>query len=455
MKRTNSIKSIALTLTLICGFAHADPERVPHHHGVTADFGVSEATRARVARLTAQHESRPEDSRLLSQLAVELLGVARQTHEHEDFAKAAEAFRELIAINPESVTGHVGLAYALQGRHQFTEAFEHARAASLLEPGAPEITALLSDLHLATGHLAEAELMAQRLADDNLTLESLSRVALVKAERGLTEDATRLMLDAIRAGELLDAPKASIAWCHEMLATWALESGRFADARREADLAALLTPSSPHAQFLRSQIDMKEGDASGAVTILEHLVAHYPNPRHWIALAEALEARGHEGDAEKAHELEHIAEADMLGDLDMGDVGHIRELVEFWLAQHENEGSADRFERAAELAMRDLRETRQDGATYETAAWALHKAGRTSEALPMARTAVLLAPGSARANWRAGMICEASGSRLEAKRYLRAALIRNPALDEPMRREAERVMSMTIGMNDLDQRDPR
>lgn len=398
------------------------------------DFGIAPETWARLDRLEAAATASPDEARAWARLAEECLAVARTTREHNDLHRAEAAFERVLTMDPEAVEAHVGLAYARIGLHRFGDALVSARQAAALAPERSDVLALLGDAHLALGHQVEARAIFEALGARELTMGSLSRLALAAADRGDRHEAERLMRDAAEAGELLGAPAQGRAWCQEILGEWAWESGRVDEARRSYSAALELDAGSPHARMMLARLDAREGRVDEADAVLSELCRTHPRPVHWLALADVLRARGGSSDIERAGALVRLAEAAMMHELEDHDVGHARELAELWLA-HGGDAA-----RAAELALRDLHEVRQDAGAYETAAWALHRAGRSGEALPLALRSLRANPAQARAAWRAGMICSEIGQRREAGLLLRRALELNPELDASMRAEAERVI---------------
>ncbi|MGD9688821.1 MAG: tetratricopeptide repeat protein [Phycisphaerales bacterium] len=373
-------------------------------------FALDPATSATIEWLEARVAERPDDPIGVSSLAGALLRAARQTTRHDDFEKAAQAFIKLREIHPESTGATYGLAHARLGQHRFAEALREAQRLAFAQAESPAVMALLGDAHLAMGNTIEASLIFDRLEQQELTLDSLARVALVRDARGRHDDARTAMSEAVEAGKLLKVDASRIAWCESMLGEFALASGDLDGA--EAHLRSALTgaPDMHHARFRLAEIMTRRGRIEDSERELMALAAQFPLPRYWIALGEVHLLHGEEADIKAAKELFARAEAHMAAEVERGDLGHARELVEFWLA-HGGDPA-----RAAELARRDLETVRQDAEAFEVAGWALHHAGKHEEARELLRLAIERNPGSARAFRRAAEISRALGQAVEAER---------------------------------------
>lgn len=385
------------------------------HGPASVDPHAAETVRFFEARVDAQ----PGDLAALSRLATARLDLARASGDHSHYHAAESDFRRW--LDAGGTEAGIGLAYALLGQHRFEEALGYARGAAEAWPGEPQVWALLGDLHLALGHSVEAELAYRSLLDEGLTLHSLARMAQVHQLRGRVDEARSHYLDALQAGELLEEPAATRAWCHDMLGDLDFDAGLLANAREHYEKALALHPAS-HASVLRlAQLDGAAGDWHGAEHRLRDLVETYPRPAYWMALGDALARQGHEREAGRWFAL---AEKHLLHDLDHGDPGHARELAQLYLRTGRD------LDLAIGLARRDLRDVRQEPESHETLAWALHRSGRSDEALDSMKAALRPGPSSVRLLARASEVFLAAGKTVEAERLRALARDRSALLTE-------------------------
>ncbi len=362
-----------IMLVLVAG---AVTPRLGAHDHVASRYEIDPSTRRTIEHLQQRLAADPADTRSLSSLGTVWLQVARLSGEHEHYVRAEQAFRPMDDARP-------GLAYALVGQHRFREALIAARAVGDARPDAHEVWMLLGDIHFALGNALEAEALYGRVAEASLTMQSLSRLALIHEHRGRWDDARRAMTEALDAAVLLDAPATDRAWCLTMLGEMALRHGRLDEASEHLTLAIRVFPDAHAAHARLARIDRRRGDVERVRDRLLQLVDRHALPAYWIALGDAYAATGEQG---RARAWLDKAERHMLDELGHGDMGHARELVEFWL-DHDGD-----VEQAVVLALRDLHEVRQDAGAYATAARALHAAGRTEEAIEHIAEALKRAP---------------------------------------------------------------
>lgn len=405
----------------------------PNHHPA-AETEALDRCREEVAASSAKAAAAPDNLALQASYGNACLKLARITTDHADFAKAEAALRKVYDADPFGEWTPYGLAYALVGQHRFAEALTFARRAAFQQPDEPETLALICDVHLSLGNTIESRAIAQRMADAELTLESLSRLSLAQHACGEMDEAVVSMQEALEAGGMLDAPPRSLAWCRSMLGDFAMERGDLDTARVEHEAALLLDPGCHHARWQLAKMDMRAGNAEDARDTMLSVVAAFPKPVYFVTLGDAHKALGGAEGERLATEAYKTAEGRMLAELGADGLGHIRELVEFWLSHAGDAG------KAADLALRDLKEVRQDWGAFDTASWALYKAGRISEAVPLALEGQLRNSGDARSQCRAGIVLIAGGRKIEGRQLVSLALLRRDALEPALAAEGDGAM---------------
>jgi tetratricopeptide (TPR) repeat protein len=374
----------ALFLTLWTAPAPAHPNHAPAASSGSSSPADEAARLEKSIGLSRQRlEERPGDTVALSSLGALYLQKGRLTGRHEDFRAAAEYLEELLKVNPKSVNAHFGLAQALSGRHLFREALEHARAASALKPLDKDVKILAGDCLFYLGDYDEAEkYYAEYLDDNDLTVEALARAAQMAEVRGQDAKALSLWRDARECGMLLRVDDKTIAWVETMLGDFFLDRGRPGAAEGHYRAALGLEPGNSYADWRLARVAADQGRWQEAHDALVKVEPRRGRPEVWLDLARANAQLGH---PEEAASWRQKAEDDILGALEKeGELGHVRYLVEYWIETGKN------LDRAIELARRDL-EARGDFGAEETLAWALHRAGKTAEAVPHIEKA--LAPG--------------------------------------------------------------
>lgn len=383
--------------------AHDGPGHT-HSAGTTAAGAPTDARDATIQFLRERLQTRPDDTIALSKLAATLLSQARTRGVHEVYAEAAEAFGDLCRLDPASANARIGLAYAHIGQHHFHEALESAREADGLGAGRAEIWALLADVHMALGNYTEAELAAERLLAEGMTLRSLARIALLHDVRGRWSEARNAFDQADEAGRLLGDDPAQLAWVRTMLGDLHRKRGQLDEARRAYRQALTLDPAAHAASFGLAETARRSGDLADAELWLRDLAQSHDIPRYWIALGDVLVAQGRA--AEGAAWLQR-AEDDMRADLLRGDLAHARELVTFWL-DHDRELPA-----ALALATREVEEVRRDHDAWALLGWALFRNGRVKEAVGPMRRALRIGAADDQLAERASIVFRAAAPRIE------------------------------------------
>src|SRR5580692_2195777 len=150
---------------------------------------------------------RPQEAvELLSQAAgsssspdiYDLLGDAYS--QNKEFAKAEEAYRHAIELDPDDPGHHHGLAQALLSQDKYSPALDEYKRLSELEPGTSENYLRMALLYRRLGKYDESEsslLRAKQLSPGSL--EVLYNEALLYEDQGRYADAVKVLTDAIAA----------------------------------------------------------------------------------------------------------------------------------------------------------------------------------------------------------------------------------------------------------------
>jgi hypothetical protein len=158
----------------------------------------------------------------------------------------------------------------------------------------------------------------------------------------------------------------------------------------------------------------------------EEVIAAVPSPEAFALLAEANEKLGMEEEAAGyTMALEGISRAQP------------GQMHRTWAMALLDQGSeADEI---ASLAAADTL-VRRDVYTLDLLAWALHRAGRTIEALPLSRRAMTLGSLEPALRYRAGIIEFAAGDSASGRRHLEPALRGRSALSPSQVAEARKTL---------------
>jgi len=120
----------------------------------------------------------------------------------EDDAGAAEAYRAVLALDPENPDAHLELGILHERRGEATEAEEHFIESLKADPGNPRALYSYASLYYTADDLEAAEEILERaVAADADYSPALSALASIRARRGEYGDALDFIERAVEAGE--------------------------------------------------------------------------------------------------------------------------------------------------------------------------------------------------------------------------------------------------------------
>jgi len=119
-----------------------------------------------------------------------------------DETGAAEAYRAMLALDPENPEAHLELGILHEGRGEVAEAEEHFVESLKSDPANPRALYSYASLYYAADDLETAEeLLVRAVASDARYSPALSALASVRARRGNYRDALDYIEKAVEAGE--------------------------------------------------------------------------------------------------------------------------------------------------------------------------------------------------------------------------------------------------------------
>ncbi len=428
-----SVLTAALTAALsVLVFTAFPAQAHPGHHHASVAESSDDATP--IARLEQRVATHPQDLVAWSRLGAAQLTRGRRTGAHPAFAAAEAAFARIAAVDPTRANAHVGLAASRLGQHAFADALDAAQTASRLRPDDPAVHALLGDVYFALGALSEADALYRLAHDRQPDLGSLVRLAMVRQERGDLQTADDLYHRALDLGAAYGADARDLAWLHIVIGEFDLDiMGAPEDAAAHFEAALAIDSDAVHASYQLARVDRRLERLDVARARLEQIIDRAETrPAYWIELGEVCAELG---DAAAAAHWLGRARMSMASDLERGELGHVRQYVDF-LLDHGDEYDA---ERCASLAEAEL-DVRRDALTCVTAARAFVAAGRTDEAASLMDEALVRAPEDPRVRSWAARVYDAAGrGEIATRRAARLALRRPLALKLAMRLELERI----------------
>ncbi len=343
---------------------------------------------------------------------------ARETGDPSWYDRAGAAVDEALRLEPSHYAAGRAQAWVLLGQHRFAAARVAAEQARDRAPDDFWNWANLTDACVELGDYACAEDAADRLMALRPGVVAYTRIAGLQALFGDRRAAIETLTIAERSAAADTRHPETSAWVLVHLGHEHLALGDVAAATRAYDDALVTLPDYHLALAGLARARAASGRIDEAIALYERVVERVPSITASAALGDLYAATGDTRRAEQQYALavamQHLAV------VQQGTYG--REMALF-LADHDRDpAGAVRLARA-EAAWRD------DVYTADALAWALHKAGRSREAMRAAHRALRLGTEDAAFHHHAGLIALALGHPRPAARHLRRALALNPAFD--------------------------
>ncbi len=326
--------------------------------------------------------------------------------------QAFDALDRADALAPGDPTTQVVRGVLALSLHQFTDAERLARAALAERPDDRDALAVLVDAQVELGRYDEAASTLQTLLDLRPSLAALSRASYLRELHGDLPGAIVAMQQAQAAGASAFATANVTTYLGDLFLT----SGRPEQAVTQYQLALDLVPGLVGADRGHARAQLATGDTAGAIARLEELIERSPQFAAASLLGDLYTSAGREAEAAQAYAL--VEEGLALEQANGSTVD--LELAVFFA---DNGDPASALE-AAETAY----EERQTVLTADALAWALHRNGRSTEALPYTEEALHLGTVDPHLLFHAAAIHHATGDDQRARAELERAAPGIPSL---------------------------
>lgn len=375
----------------------------------------------------------PNDVKSRIALAQALLQQAQTTgRESEYVPEARAALAEVLRQDPENYHALLLQATLLNTLHHFEEGRDLARGLIAEHPRHAYPYGVLVDGLVELGQYDEAVAASDTMISIKPSLAAYSRVSYLRQLHGDTEGAIAAMRLAADAGMHGHADRA-----------WALYNlGNLYLGQARPDTAAyifrgILTerPDFANAVAGLGHVALAKGDYEAAIRQFETAYGMAPRDSYLEGLAEAYRASGDEA---RADETAKKVREGFARDRSIGEIVDMEE-ADFMLDY------GIEVERALEMARGQVERRPGHLHANETYAWALHKNGRSREAIPYIERAMRLGTGDAMVHYRAGVIYEAAGNRAEAARQVQLALANHLRVESPTAARDARDMLAALG----------
>ncbi|MDP9407018.1 MAG: tetratricopeptide repeat protein [Actinomycetota bacterium] len=357
------------------------------------------------AALEAAVARDPADLRSLQALGAVHIARAAETGDPSYYGSARSAFDRADAVvrdDPETLLGRGLLALAL---HEFDAAEELGERALRARPDNPSVLGVLVDAQVEQGRYEEAAATLQAMLDQRPALPALARTSYVRQLHGDLDGAVLAMEQARAAGSPRPYDRAVVS---TLLGDLYLQRGDLDAAGDAYDEALRDAPGLVNAGVGRARVLEARGDTAAAVRLLQDVTERQPAPAPLLLLADLQASTGDASGAASTRELVRAI---------AGLQESAGQVVDLEMALFEADTGDP--ERAVERARRAHAARPDNVFTQDALAWALHRAGRSAEALPLAQQALRLGTAEPSLRYRAASVLAANGEREAAAAALR------------------------------------
>ncbi|MFD5630098.1 tetratricopeptide repeat protein [Streptomyces sp. NPDC127072] len=381
--------------------------------GVSPQLLAGEDLDAGISSLQAHLRSQPKDFGSWSTLGLAYIEQARTTGDPSRYPQAQQALDRSLRLRPDNDPALAGRAALAAARHDFTGALKYAERALKQNPYSERALATRIDALVELGRYQDAAKAADTADSRRPGVPVFTRYAYVQELRGDVKTARRVLEQALDTA----TTRGDVTYVASALGQLAWNQGEYDEALTYYARALAADDTYLPALEGRARTQAAQGDDAAAITGMEQVVERYPLPQPLVELGELYEARGKEGDAEKARDQYALVDAWV----SLARANGVNADLDTALA------AADHGDRKAALkAARAEWDRRHTVHTADALAWALHVDGQDEEALPYAREATATGYRNASFLYHRGMIERATGHEKEARASLNSALGLNP-----------------------------
>ena len=384
--------------------------RVLAEHALTgAAGGVTAST---VARLEAQVRLEPRDASTLTQLGFAYQLRWRETADASYLPRSELALRRAIRFGTEDADAVLGLGSLALIRHEFREALAYGERARRLLPGSARPYGVIGDALVELGRYHAAFAAFDRMVSIRPSLASYARVAYARELTGDLAGAASAMRLALEASGGEPEPT---AWALVELSKLQLSLGRVGVAEREARSGLKAFPGYPNARIQLAHVDAVRGRFGAAVGDARRAADAVPTAQAVSLLADLLERTGRKAEARRQRATVGVVERLLRA-------SGVRVDLESAVYRADNRlGPAETVELA-----RKARAARPSIYGDDALAWALARAGRCDEAMPLATRALRLGTRDPLLMFHRGYAEGCAGNRAAMRTWYARALDVNP-----------------------------
>ncbi|MDQ6856927.1 MAG: hypothetical protein M3Z57_07635 [Candidatus Dormibacteraeota bacterium] len=383
------------------------PSAAPPSVAATA----ADALQVAIGKAQTTLRSEPQNWSVWAELGSAYVQEARITADPSYYPRAEGALQRSLHLRPSNNPGaYVGMAALTSARHEFTASLDWGMRAKAVAPDTAAVYGVIDDALTQLGRYPEARVAAQRMLDLAPSIASLSRGSYDLEEHGDVAGATMAMQ---RALDDALAP-ADIAFCRYYLGELAFNSGQLGEAMHQYTLSRQADASYFPAIEGLAKVNAANGRVDEALRDYNDLLSRVPLPQYVNELLDYDQSLGRTRDAEAQRKL-FDTEAQLFVANGV-DVDLETAIID-----------ADHGDPSVAVQHAQLEWNRRHSVLVADAlGWALHSAGRDTEALAYANQALTLGWRNALMYFHRGIIEKALGMTSGARSDLATTAAINP-----------------------------
>ncbi|MEO3809759.1 hypothetical protein ABGB17_12235 [Sphaerisporangium sp. B11E5] len=371
-------------------------------YGPAGGPGSVKALQDRLRRLPGDHQA-------WAALGTAYVQQARITADPAYYTKAEQALGRAARLAPGDFAVLTGRAALAAGRHEFAEAARLARRATEANPYGAAAYGVLADSSTQLGDYAEATRAVRRMTELRPGVSSFTRASYDAELRGDTARA-RMLMEAALDDAFTSEDR---AYCRYYLGELALRAGDLGAAERAYGEALRASPGFLPARAGLARAAALGGDLERAAAGYAEVVGRLPLAQYVVEYGEVVRKLGRDPSPQWAV---------LRAQKDLMAANGVRDDIT-WAEFEADHGSPDAAVRHAKAEYA----RNPNMVAADALAWALHKAGRSREALPYTREATALGWRNALIAHHRGVIEKASGR--DANLFSSLATEYNPRFD--------------------------
>ncbi len=342
----------------------------------------------------------------------------RMTGALDDYGHAAAAAERATAANPSDPGARNLTALLSLTTHDFPAALATAQAVYRDDPAQLQALATIGDAQLELGAYDAASAAYTTLGAAQQGPAISARLAHLASLQGRPADALRLSASALSAARDAGTTGTSLSWYAFLDGTLSFQDGQLERAETSFRAAIVAWPGSYAALAGLARTRAARGDSAEAISLYQQAAAIVPQPQTLAALGDLNALAGRTDEAQRQYDtVRAIATLAAVN----------RQVYNRELALFDANHGVEPAE-ALRLAAAEL-ETRKDVYGWDAYAWALHANGRDRDADAAMTHALALGTRDALFAYHAGMIAAGLGDTARARSLLTDALAINPGFD--------------------------